>query len=170
MSEKDPKDLSTHDPDKPMVLRDEKGRFVKGYSGNPAGKPKGVRHRSTLIKETIDASMADMLHEEFIPVMQKAIEMAKKGDRAMIKLLLGDFLNEVRKHTEDEEDKSKGTRIIIENLTIDNRQQEESKHEYRIIEGEAVRPGEQAGEGRQLREHLQRETRKSGQDGPDESE
>lgn len=28
-----------------------KGRFSKGQSGNPAGKPKGARHQSTLLAE-----------------------------------------------------------------------------------------------------------------------
>lgn len=29
----------------------EQGRFQKGVSGNPAGKPKGARNKATLIKE-----------------------------------------------------------------------------------------------------------------------
>lgn len=120
----------------PLVKRDENGRFVKGYSGNPAGKPKGVKHRSTLIKEMIDASLADMLLEEFIPVMEQAILLAKKGDRQMIKLLLNDFLAEVRKDHGEKERGGKYTQVIIENFTMET--PKEKDDEYRSIEGEAV--------------------------------
>lgn len=108
------------DASQPLVKRDDKGRFVKGFSGNPAGKPKGIKHRSTQIKQLIDASLADMLLDEFIPVMEEAIKLAKQGDRQMIKFVLGDLLNEVRKH--NEEGKKRGdsyTQVIIENLTLD---------------------------------------------------
>ena len=36
-----------------QVDRDEKGRFIEGVSGNPAGKPKGIRHLSTMLEEAI---------------------------------------------------------------------------------------------------------------------
>lgn len=34
-----------------MVKRDKRGRFKKGHSGNPNGVPKGLKQRSTEIKE-----------------------------------------------------------------------------------------------------------------------
>lgn len=33
--------------------RNEDGTFAKGFSGNPAGKPKGTRHLSTLLWEAL---------------------------------------------------------------------------------------------------------------------
>lgn len=124
------------DASQPLVKRDNSGRFVKGYSGNPAGKPKGVKHRATLIKEMIDASLADMLLEEFIPVMEQAIMLAKKGDRQMIKLLLNDLLAEVRKSSGEKERPGKYTQVIIENFTMEAPQERDDEH--RSIEGEAV--------------------------------
>jgi hypothetical protein len=58
--------------------------FKKGQSGNPKGKPKGVRHFSTLIKEAIkkvaegDAEPADRL------IVKQLVDKAKKGDLAAI--------------------------------------------------------------------------------------
>lgn len=135
-------EVEEFDIDKPLVKRDQGGRFVKGYSGNPAGKPKGVKHRATLIKELIDASLADMLLDEFIPVMEQAILLAKKGDRQMIKLLLNDMLGDVRKASNDESKRSgKYTQVIIDNLTI-NPAPQENDDEHRSIAGEAVNTGE----------------------------
>lgn len=122
--------------EQPLVVRDDKGRFVKGYSGNPAGKPQGIKHRATLIKETIDASMADMLHEDFIEIMEKALALAKKGDKQMIKLLLTDFLAEVRRAQSDEGGRgTKITQINIRNYTMPN--EEKTVYEHGSIEGEA---------------------------------
>src|ERR1700687_2480380 len=36
-------------------LRDERGRFVPGQSGNPAGKVPGTRNRATLLRAALDS-------------------------------------------------------------------------------------------------------------------
>ena len=59
----------------------EATRFQPGQSGNPAGKPKGARNRTTLaIEALIDGAAAD--------IANKAIELAKAGDSALIRALL----------------------------------------------------------------------------------
>lgn len=49
--------------------RDEKGRFIPGVSGNPAGRPKGSRH---------------VLEEDFIATLQA--EFRKRGEMAVAEL------------------------------------------------------------------------------------
>ena len=55
--------------------------FKKGQSGNPAGKPKGARNKSTILLEALLDGQATAL-------TTKAIAMAKKGDPAMMRLCL----------------------------------------------------------------------------------
>lgn len=58
--------------------------FKPGQSGNPAGKPKGARHFSTLLKEAIlkvaegDDEPADRM------IVRQLVDKAKKGDLSAI--------------------------------------------------------------------------------------
>jgi hypothetical protein len=57
------------------------GRFQKGKSGNPSGRPAGSRNRATL-------ALQEMMEGEAERITRKAIDMALAGDRLMIKLCL----------------------------------------------------------------------------------
>jgi Family of unknown function (DUF5681) len=57
------------------------GRFEKGRSGNPAGKPPGARHRATLAAEML-------LDGEAQALTRKAIERALAGDVTALRLCL----------------------------------------------------------------------------------
>jgi hypothetical protein len=57
------------------------GRFRKGQSGNPAGKPKGARHRVTLAAEAL-------LDGEAEGLSRKAVELALQGDTVALRLCL----------------------------------------------------------------------------------
>jgi uncharacterized protein YceH (UPF0502 family) len=55
--------------------------FQKGQSGNPAGKLRGTRNRTSVLIE-------ELLLGEAKPVTEKVIELAKAGDMVAIKLVL----------------------------------------------------------------------------------
>ena len=56
-------------------------KFTPGKSGNPAGKPKGARNKTTLAIEALLAGEAEEL-------TRKAIEMAKEGDGPALRMCL----------------------------------------------------------------------------------
>jgi hypothetical protein len=56
-------------------------RFVKGESGNPAGRPNGARNHATRVAE-------DLLEGEAEAITRRAIELAKEGDTTALRLCL----------------------------------------------------------------------------------
>src|ERR1051325_11603484 len=66
------------------------GRFVKGQSGNPSGRPKGARNTTTVALENLLNGQAQAL-------TQKAIDLALAGDITALRLCL-DRILPVRKH------------------------------------------------------------------------
>lgn len=61
--------------------RKQDGRFLQGQSGNPAGKPKGTRHKAT-------QAVTKLLEGEIEALTRKAIELALEGDTMALKLCL----------------------------------------------------------------------------------
>lgn len=59
----------------------QSGRWKPGQSGNPAGKPKGARHKATQAVEALLEGQAEAL-------TQKAIEKALEGDGVALRLCL----------------------------------------------------------------------------------
>ena len=57
------------------------GRFQPGQSGNPAGKPKGARHKTTLAVQALLDGEAEAL-------TRKAIDMGLVGDITALRLCL----------------------------------------------------------------------------------
>src|SRR5579872_4703899 len=61
--------------------RDRRGRFVKGHSGNPCGRPPGIRNYATMAAEA-------MLDGEAEALTRKALDLALEGDTAALRLCL----------------------------------------------------------------------------------
>jgi hypothetical protein len=61
--------------------RKHKGRFARGTSGNPSGRPPGSRNQSTLLMEALLEGEAERL-------TRKAVELALAGDTQAMRLCL----------------------------------------------------------------------------------
>ncbi len=55
-------------------------KFQKGQSGNPAGRPKGIKDKRAIWRE--------MLESESEELINKAVQMAKDSDEQMLKFIL----------------------------------------------------------------------------------
>jgi len=61
--------------------RDRRGRFARGRSGNPAGRPPGLRNKATLAAE-------QMLDDEAEALTRVALDLAHGGDPVALRLCL----------------------------------------------------------------------------------
>jgi hypothetical protein len=66
-------------------IRDGRGRFLKGVSGNPAGKPKGIKHMTTILTEALIAVAENGGESEDIAIVKALIQKAKSGDVSAIR-------------------------------------------------------------------------------------
>lgn len=57
------------------------GRFRKGESGNPAGRPKGSRHKTTLLAEKL-------LQQDAEAIVNVVVDAAKAGDLTAARIVL----------------------------------------------------------------------------------
>lgn len=69
----------------PDKTDEKQGKFIKGKSGNPLGRPRGIRNKATLLAERL-------LEKEAEEICRQAIELAKKGNIQAIKLILDRIL------------------------------------------------------------------------------
>lgn len=65
------------------------GRFQKGQSGNPAGRPKGSLNRASIM-------VRELLADEAESITRKLIELAKNGEIAAIRLIVERLLPPVK--------------------------------------------------------------------------
>lgn len=70
------------------IVRTEDGKFPKGVSGNPAGRPKGSKNKITLLRQSLELQLRQQAAPDLPGVLQKAVDLAMEGDASMIKLLL----------------------------------------------------------------------------------
>lgn len=123
--------------------RDEKGRILPGFSGNMAGRTRGIRNKITLDRLMLEDKLRTALEKNSPRLLQKAIDMAmghecdlcrtvqrdeagkvippacggqvEGNDRIMRALL--DKLLSTPKHDDPGEAKDNEIKILIQNLT-----------------------------------------------------
>lgn len=109
--------------------------FVKGQSGNPKGKPRGVRHSATQISYAL---MEGNLEE----VLATVIERAKGGDMAACRMLLDKVLPNIKDRpivlemplVNDLKDVGKAQAAILQEVVYGNITPNEGERVSAIIE------------------------------------
>jgi hypothetical protein len=111
----------THETNEPLsgeLVRDEKGRFPKGVSGNPAGRPKGTKNQITALRQNTELALRDYMASpdnarKAIKAIDRLITMASEGDMQAMKLLFDKVLPNARAGA-DEGEASKQKPVAIQ--------------------------------------------------------
>lgn len=109
------------------------GRFVKGKSGNPLGRPKGSKNKITLMKLALEGELRQQLKHDAQEILQIAISKAKEGDAAMLKLLIDKMLPTSR--ASDDEPTKERVQVIVSQL---NGREQEVKGRTFTAEGDEI--------------------------------
>lgn len=98
-----------------QFLTGKKKTQIKPGEQRSPGRPKGSKNRKTVIEAAIQADLVDRLGKDAAEIYEKAAELAKDGDRTMIKLFLNRLLPELKASGEgmDEGRGAGGVNIII---------------------------------------------------------
>lgn len=85
MDEKTPENRTPDEPNcglaEPVEEAPRGKPFVKGQSGNPAGRPRGSRNKASLLAEAL-------LEDETEGIIRKLAELARAGDMTALRLCL----------------------------------------------------------------------------------
>jgi hypothetical protein len=122
------------------IVRDGGGRFVKGVSGNPKGKAKGVRNEITLMRLTLEKALREYIGnpanaEQLLAGIDRIIDIAvnspdEKQAISAMKLLLEKVMPSMPPQVEQEaQEADKRLQIIIQTNP-------DAKVPIQVIEGE----------------------------------
>lgn len=80
-----------------LTGRDEDGKFIKGQSGNPRGRPAGGKNRITQLKQDLEIAIREKVSVHRIAnVVDKMLELAEEGDKGAAKIILDKFVSMAR--------------------------------------------------------------------------
>lgn len=103
------------------------------FQPGSAGRPAGTKNRITQQKIGIEAGLRDQLGEYMPEILQKAIDMALKGDKVMLKLLLEMTISKAVAVEDVSEGKDK-VQVTIRRLNIDQAEVKLPHDEPNIID------------------------------------
>jgi hypothetical protein len=99
------------------VIPSPDGRFPKGVSGNPKGRPKGTKNRITELKHEMELTLREGLNPEVLKsVLASMVVEAMNGNVSAAKLILDKVMENAKSSDEDTE-KNPEIVININNLT-----------------------------------------------------
>jgi len=105
-------------PPKGQVVRNEKGQFVKGVSGNANGRPKGTKNHLVALKQDLEIAVRENLQPGDIQdIVNSMVHMAKGGDVSAAKLILDKVISPAKVEQETEE-RDETLVVRIENVSF----------------------------------------------------
>lgn len=97
--------------------------FKPGISGNPKGRPKGTKNHSVALRKEMELILTKNLSKDIGKILQKAIDMALKGDRVMIKMLIDKMIASPKTDDGTLEKTSGGIHIHVSPIVIPEKEE-----------------------------------------------
>lgn len=105
------------------LVRDSGGKFVKGHSGNPAGRAKGLKNQMTLERLAFEKALRDYVHDpmrahKLIKGIDRVLDIATSAEKdsdaiAAMKLMLDRVMPALPPQVEQEATKADNRLQIV---------------------------------------------------------
>ena len=76
-----------------VVRDDSTGRFLKGISGNPNGRPKGSKNKVTMLKLMVEEAVREDNADKMLQVANLIVNQALEGDKDSQKLVWASIMS-----------------------------------------------------------------------------
>ena len=77
----------------PLVRDNTTGRFLKGVSGNPNGRPKGSKNKVTMLKLMVEEAVREDNADKMLQVANLIVNQALEGDKDSQKLVWASIMS-----------------------------------------------------------------------------
>ena len=102
---------------KELAERAPDGRFVKGKSGNPAGRPVGSKNKVNLIKISMEEGFREGNFDKIAEILNSVVEDAAQGDKQARKMIWDACISKAA-IGEDKADKDAAPQITIRHMEV----------------------------------------------------
>ncbi len=100
------------------LVRDEKGRFVTGQSGNPAGRPQGSKNKVNILKISLEEGFRDQNFEKIANILNSVVEDAINGDKQARKMIWDACVSKANL-SEDKASTDNAPQIVIRHMEVE---------------------------------------------------
>lgn len=110
-----------------QLERTSTGQFIKGVSGNPAGRPKGSKNRITVLKQHMEEGFREASTSKVAAILEQILDAALEGDAQARKMVWDAHISKAT----HQEDKTAGTKqaITVHRMTVNKGEKEEPQDE-----------------------------------------
>jgi len=98
------------------LVRNKKGQFVKGVSGNALGRPKGSKNIITVQKLMVEEAFRAGSEDDLLEVLHLIVKQAKKGDKPSQKLIWD--ANVSKQNLAEEKSAGEKAKIMVKTMNI----------------------------------------------------